>query len=102
MASISAMAPIGGLGSLKTISGGVPATAQYTPRKGVDRFQIQPSHKESNSKLHSTNVAHSIHTIENCEQRRKDLSIFLIRFGHVLRRTKALKKMLFQNIFSVG
>jgi hypothetical protein len=46
--------------------------------------------------------AYFIHATENGGQRRNDLSIILICFGHVLRRTKALKKVVFRNYFSVG
>jgi hypothetical protein len=63
--------------------------------------QDPSSNQASNSKLHSTNVANYIHTIESCEQPRNDLSGTLICFGHVFRRTKPLKKTIFRNYLSV-
>jgi hypothetical protein len=80
----------------------VPTNSQYTSKNVVDPSQIELSHQASNSKLHGTNLAHSIRRMENCEQRRNDLNAILICFGYVLRRTKALKKVIVRNWFSVG
>jgi hypothetical protein len=98
---IPPIAPIGGLGFFETISGGVPTDFQYTPRKMVDHSQIQPSIKESYSKLHGRKVTNYIRTIEKCQQRSNDLSVILICFGHVLRQTKPLKKVIYQDYFFV-
>jgi hypothetical protein len=102
MWSIGAIAPTGALAFLNTHAGPVGRHFQYTPNGRAGRSQIQRIPKESNSKLHGTIVAHSIHTIQNCEQRRNELSGTLICYGHVLRCTKALKKVIFRNYFCVG
>jgi hypothetical protein len=99
IASIGVITPIGGLAALKILRGPVSGNSQYAPRKRVDRSQIQPGRKKSNSKLHSTIAAHSIQTTEDCGKRRNELSVIFICFGHVLRRTKALKNVIFGTLF---
>jgi hypothetical protein len=66
----------------------------------VDRSQTQSILQASNSQLETTNIAHSIHTIENYEQQRNDLSDILICIGHVLRRS-SLSNCLFSIDFSM-
>jgi hypothetical protein len=85
------MQSIGELASLKSLPGPVFPSCQCMSRKTVDRSQIQWSHQTSDAILHSTDRDDSIRTRKNCEQRRNDLCVILICFGHVLRRTKPLK-----------
>jgi hypothetical protein len=79
----------------------VPTKVQYTPEKMADRSQAQrtPKNLTLNYIVHSRKATHYIRKIEKCEQRRNDLSVILIAFGRVLRRTKALKKVVFETIF---
>jgi hypothetical protein len=77
------------------------SNGQYTPKYTLDHFEIAWNAQASDSNLHNANLTHSIHTLENCEQPRNDLSVILICFGHVLRRTKPLKDAVSQNCFSV-
>jgi hypothetical protein len=80
--------------SLQTLRKPLFSNYRYMSRRIVNRSQIQPNHQASDAILHSTNLEHSIQTIKNCEQRRNDLSVILICFGHVLRRAKPLKAAL--------
>jgi hypothetical protein len=102
MPSIGAIAPISALAALQTLAGPVFSNCQYTLIKTADRPQIQRSPHAFDAILHDINMDHSIQTIQNCEQQRNDLSVVLICFGHVLRRTKPLKVAILWNYFCVG